>query len=758
MKNQNKSDVFRRGSSVPVTFVCFLILTGFSNVSVAQQTSAPPTRAEILKGALTPERTCYDVTSYNLDVRIDPATKSINGSNKITFKTVNDFTRMQVDLWSNLPISRITFDEGRDASFTRELNAVFVELPEPVRKDSVHSVTVFYSGQPVIAKRAPWDGGFTWDHDDEGNPWVVVTCPETGASIWWPNKDHASDEPDTMNISITVPAGLEEISNGRFKSKTILPDGWVRYEWFVSYPINNYCVTFNIGKYAHFSDEYVSADGENLTMDYYVLPKNLEKAKEQFKQAKTMIGIFEKYFGKYPFYRDGYKLVECPHTGMEHQTCVAYGNHYLGGYRGRASSEVGLKFDFIIIHESAHEWWGNSVTMKDIADMWIHESFGAYAESLFVEDQYGHDQAIKYINGKKGNVRNDRPIIAEYDRYQKSASDMYDKGQLILNTLRSVLDDDALWISIMRGLQEKFRCQNVSADEVFAFINGKTGRDLSYFFNQYFRHANIPTLVVQTVKEGDAVTARYRWEAAVSDFRMPIKVTTAPGKFEFVTATTDWQTKKLNGIAPEDFKVAEDLFYVNTRLRWSYLDPRRAVADVFSATTVAKPRIEIETEVGNILAELDADAAPVTVSNFLRYAENRFYDGGTFFRTATSSNQPTNNVKIEVIQAEAAPVREAESYPPIPLERTRDTGLRHRDGTLSMARDGPDTAQSSFSICVGDQPELDFGGKRNPDGQGFAAFGHVIKGMEVARKIHDSPSNGQRLTQPVHIMRIVRVR
>jgi len=324
--------------------------------------------------------------------------------------------------------------------------------------------------------------------------------------------------------------------------------------------------------------------------------------------------------------------------------------------------------------------------------------------------------------------------------------------------LRSVLDDDALWVSIMRGLQEKFRCQNVSADEVFAFISQKAGRVLSYFFDQYFRHANIPTLVVQTVQEGDSVTARYRWEADVNDFRMPIKVTTTKDKFEFITPTTDWQTKKLNGDAPEDFKVADNLFYVNTRLRQSFLDPQRAAADVFSSTTVAKPRIEIETEAGNIVAELDADAAPATVSNFLRYAENRFYDGGQFFRTVTPSNQPTNKIKIQVIQAEAASAREAESYPPIPLERTRDTKLHHRDGTLSMARDGPDTAQSSFSICVGEQPELDFGGKRNPDGQGFAAFGHVVEGMDVVRKIHNASSNGQRLTPPIRILRIVRLR
>jgi aminopeptidase N/cyclophilin family peptidyl-prolyl cis-trans isomerase len=740
---------------------------GFFALSVALTLStdgvhgSEPTRAEILKGALTAERTCYHVNSYHLDVRIDPATKSLSGSNKITFKTVNDFTKMQIDLWSNLPISRIVFDDGASAQFTRELNAVFVELPEKAIKDSTHSITILYSGVPVAARRPPWEGGISWDHDDQGNPWVIVTCPETGASIWWPNKDHASAKPDTMTISITVPPGLDEISNGRLKARTVLPDGWVRYDWFVSHPIDNYCVTFNLGKYAHFDDEYISADGEKLTLDYYVLPKNLEKAREQFKQAKTMMAIYEKYFGKYPFYSDGYKLVECPHTGMEHQSCVAYGNRYLSGYRGRASSEVGLKFDFIIIHESAHEWWGNSVTMKDIADMWIHESFGAYAESLFVEDQYGHAEAIKYINGKKGNVRNDRPIIAEYGRYHRSPGDMYDKGQLILNTLRSVLDDDALWVSILRGLQEKFRYKNASADEVFAFINEKAGRDLTYFFDQYFRHANIPTLVVQTLKDGGAISARYRWEADVDNFRMPIKVTTAPDKYEVIKPTTDWQTTKLNDIAPEDFKIADDLFYVNMRLRWSYLDSRRTVADVFSANTLgpaAKPRAQIETDLGNITVELDADVAPITVSNFLRYAENRFYDGGSFFRTVTLSNQPNNTVKIQVIQAEAAPSREAENYPPIRLERTRDTRLRHRDGTLSMARDGPETAQSSFSICIGDQPELDFGGKRNPDGQGFAAFGHVVEGMEIARKIHASPCSGQRLTPPVRIQRIIRVR
>jgi aminopeptidase N len=559
-------DVARAVSVVGV--ICALGLS-VDPAAAQPQTNREPTRGEILRGSLGPLRTCYDVTAYHLDVRIDPETKSLKGSNKIEFATVTNFEKMQVDLFSNMAVEKIIFDDRAPATFTRELNAMFVQLPETVKRGSDHSVTIYYSGCPIVARRPPWQGGFTWEHDTNGNPWVVVTCEETGASLWWPNKDHPSDEPENMTLSVTVPPGLEDISNGRLKSKTVLPDGWTRFDWVISYPINNYCVTVNIGKYAHFDDEYVSADGEKLTLDYWVMPENLEKAKEQFKQVKLMLAAFEKYFGKYPFYRDGYKLIECPHTGMEHQTAVAYGNRYQGGYRGRASSDVGRKFDFIIVHESAHEWWGNSVTEKDSCDMWIHESFGAYAESLYVEDQWGRAEALKYINAKKRNVRNARPIIAERNLNRRSDGDMYDKGQLILNTLRSVLNDDALWISIMRGLQQEFRYGNVSSDDVFNYINKKSGRDLMYFFDQYFRHAAIPQLLIETKLEGDGLAVRYRWQADVADFRMPVKVTTAPGKYEFVTPTANWQTLQLHGMKPEEVKVAEDLFYVNVKMQTS---------------------------------------------------------------------------------------------------------------------------------------------------------------------------------------------
>ena len=530
------------------------------------------TRADTLRGMLLPERTCYDVTYYHLDVRVDPETKTIKGSNTIYFRVDSSFGRMQIDLFKNLDIDKIVLDDAVDLTFVREFNAVHVQLPKILEKNSIHSVKISYGGVPTVAARPPWDGGLTWTKDSTGGPWVVVTCQGVGASIWWPNKDHQSDEPDSMLISITVPKGLEDVSNGRLRGITELPDGWKRYDWFVSYPINNYCVTLNIGKFAHFSDKYIN--GDTLTLDYYVLPQDLEKAKTTFTQVKTMMDAYWKDFGEYPFMRDGYKLIECPHNGMEHQSAVAYGNRFLEGYVGRASSAVGLKFDFIIIHESAHEWWGNSVTSKDVADMWIHESFGAYAEALYVEHMWGYNEALSYINGKRSNVRNTEPIIGIYNVQHEGSGDMYDKGQLVLNTLRSVVDNDELWFSILRGIQQTFKYQTVTAEDIFDYINKRTGKDYSYFFNQYLKFPKIPELIVFASKKGDNVTAMYRWDADVKDFKMPIRVTTGENKYEFIYPTTTWQTMKLEIARPEDFKIENDRFYVDFRLVSSYLDPR----------------------------------------------------------------------------------------------------------------------------------------------------------------------------------------
>jgi aminopeptidase N len=554
----------------------FIVLGLILVVSLSPGQPKPPvfTRADSLRGMLSPERTCYDLTYYHLDVKINPSDQSVRGSNDIYFKVVTSFNRMQIDLFKNMEIQKIVLDDGIAAPFTREFNAVFVELPKTVEKGSLHRIKVFYGGVPTVAKNPPWDGGLTWTKDSSGNPWVVVTCQGTGASLWWPNKDHQADEPDSMLLSITVPKGLTDISNGRLRSTTELPGGWTRYDWFISYPINNYCVTINVGKYAHFNDTY----GRNkLTLDYYVLPQDLERAKKTFGQVKTMMEAYEKYFGPYPFYRDGYKLIESPHTGMEHQSAVAYGNRYLGGYRGRAPSEVGLKFDFIIIHESAHEWWGNSVTSKDVADMWIHESFGAYAEALYVEHVWGYQEALRYINGKKPNVRNTEPIIGIYNVQHEGSGDMYDKGQLVLNTLRSVFDNDSLWFSVVKGIQEQFQYQTITAEDVFTFVNRKTGKDYNYFFNQYLKSTKIPQLDVRLTFRGDSTFAMYRWNADVQDFRMPVRVTTSRNKYEFIYPTTSWQRMSIGKINPEEFKVEEDRFYVTLRLGWSYIDPKLQV-------------------------------------------------------------------------------------------------------------------------------------------------------------------------------------
>ncbi|MGC8654723.1 MAG: M1 family metallopeptidase [Candidatus Kryptoniota bacterium] len=532
------------------------------------------TRADSLRGYLSPARTCYDVTYYHLDVTIVPDSEWIQGSNTITFKVVNPFDSMQVDLFANMNVDSIKFEDGTRLEYSREYGAVFIDMPRELKQGTIHHIVFYYSGKPQVAKNPPWDGGFIWKKDKEGNPWVMVTCQGTGASLWWPNKDHQTAKPDSMLLSVTVPAGLEDISNGRLRSRIDLPNGMVQYNWFISYPINNYNVTVNVGKYAHFADTYTSRDGSKLTLDYYVLPENLQKAKKQFREVKTMLSCFEKYFGKYPFYRDGYKLIESSHNGMEHQTAVAYGNHYLMGYEGRATSSVGLKFDFIIIHESAHEWWGNSVTAKDIADMWIHESFGSYAEALYVECNWGHEAALEYINAKKQNVKNDKPIIGPYNVNREGSPDMYDKGQLVLNTLRDVINNDTLWFSILRGIQREFAYKAVDADDIINYINQKTGVNYNYFFEQYLRYPEIPELIAIVTQKGDTSSLRFKWNANVKDFKMPVKVTTSKGHFEFIYPTTNWQTILLKNLDPKDFRVDEDEFYCNVKIYRYYIDPK----------------------------------------------------------------------------------------------------------------------------------------------------------------------------------------
>ncbi|HTO92987.1 MAG TPA: M1 family metallopeptidase [Bacteroidota bacterium] len=527
------------------------------------------TRADTLRGMLRPERTSYDVRWYGLDVRVDPATRRVAGSNTIRFTAVERSQVMQVDLFRAMEIRSAVLDGADSLRYLREFNAVFFQLPRPLQPGTTHELVIRYDGEPKVAKNPPWDGGLIWTKDSTGNPWVAVACEGTGASLWWPCKDHWADKPDSVQIGVTVPPGLEDVSNGRLRTVTTLPDGWRKYVWAVTYPINNYDVTINVGKFAHFSDTYTG--DETLTLDYYVLPGDLTKARRQFEQVKSMLGCFEKDFGPYPFARDGYKLVQSPHLGMEHQSAVAYGNGFRNGYHGTASSSWGLKFDFIIIHESAHEWWGNSVTAKDPADMWIHEGFGAHAEAMYVECMFGTKAMLEYVNAKKNQVMNRRPVIGTYNVNNEGSGDMYPKGSLMLNTLRGVLDNDSLWHALIRGIAATYRYRTITTDTIVAYVNRHTGTDYTYFFDQYLRSPSIPRLEVVLLARRDSLRCRYRWHADVKDFRMPVRVTAAPGKLAFIHPTTEWQTAELGGMDPKDFRVDEDWFYIDTQIRIVYL-------------------------------------------------------------------------------------------------------------------------------------------------------------------------------------------
>ncbi len=516
---------------------------------IAQPT--PAEQAARLRGVYGPYRANNDLLSYKLQVRVDPAAETIRGDNRIRFRMLAPGRRIQVDLYQNLAIEKITLN-GAELKFTRELGAVYVDFPEELAAGVEATIDVFYSGHPEPVGRF---GGLTFGKDPSGNPWIVTSCEDDGSSIWWPSKDQWRDEPqDGMEIAVEVPAGLTDVSNGKFVAKTDLPGGWTRWEWAVHYPINSYDVALNIGKYAHWSETY-----SGVPSDFYALPENLDKAKLQFAQAKEMLDAFQHYFGEYPFIRDGYKLVEVPYTGMEHQSAVAYGNHYANGYYGKDWTGVGIspRFDFIIIHESGHEWFGNAVSARDTSDMWIHEGWDTYAESLYVEYRYGKADALKYVNGFKPKVIGKQPILTERGTNRQPDLDQYVKGALFLNTLRSVVDDDAKWFALIHDYYQRFKYQTILTEDVVAFFNQRTGLDLTPEFDQYLRHTAIPSLELR-LEPGQV---SYRWKVDVDPFRMPVKLGD-PARWQTVTPTTDWQTMPWTG-TPEEFSVATDLFYVN---------------------------------------------------------------------------------------------------------------------------------------------------------------------------------------------------
>ena len=512
----------------------------------------PPTRADILRGEYGRYRANNDLLFYHLDIRIDPARKWIGGRNTIRFRMLEDDTRIQLDLYDNLAVERILFGKV-PLKFERELNAVFVDFPETLKAGRVYSIEFHYSGTPRETGRF---GGFSFGTDPSGAPWITTACEGQGASIWWPNKDQWRDEPEDMLISVAVPNDLVDVSNGKLVGKTDLGDGYTRWDWRVHYPINSYNVSVNVAAYTHFSDRLGS-----LPLDFYVLPANVEKAKQQFAQAKPMLEAFRKYLGEYPFPKDGYKLIEVPYSGMEHQSAVTYGNRFANGYLERDWTGVGvsLKFDFIIIHESGHEWFGNAVSAADVSDMWIHEGWTTYLESLYVEHVFGYEEALRYVNGYKSKVRNREPIITQRGIHRTPPQDMYFKGALFIHTLRSVVDDDERWWGLLRSLYSQFRYRNILTEDVIRFVSARLGQDLTPIFDQYLRRAALPTL--ELAFDDAAGTMAYRWNAEEREFAMPVRVGKR-GAWQVLQPTTAWKVVR-TPMKKDELEVATDLYYIN---------------------------------------------------------------------------------------------------------------------------------------------------------------------------------------------------
>ena len=537
----------------------------------------PPTADDLLRGGYGPYRANNDLLFYHLTLRVDPEAKSIAGSNVVRFRMLEDGRKIQLELTPELTLDSIAF-EGEPLTYEREQRTLFVAFPRVLKKGEVEEVTVAYHGQPVTQGRF---GCFRFDKDKAGKPWITTACEGEGASVWWPNKDQWRDEPQQgMLLDIAVPNGLMDVSNGRFVASKDLGDGYTDWQWQVHYPINNYDVALNIGEYQHFDGVHTNKEtGEKTTLDFYALPEDLDKAKAQFAQVPEMLDAYEHYFGEYPFDKDGYKLVQVPYAGMEHQSAVAYGNRFENGYYGRDWTGVGIspKFDFIIIHESGHEWFGNAITARDRSDMWIHEGWTTYMELLYVEYRWGKADMIRYANGLKPKVGNERPIIPPRGTNAEPPQDQYFKGALMLNTLRSVISgrgnhfigDDAKWFADILDFYQTFKYKTIMTEDVVAWWNARTGMNLTPFFDQYLRHKDIPTLEYSFPRPG---VVQYRWKADELGFAMPVKVGD-PQHWTLVTPTAEWQTMlwtETDPAAPTQmqteaaFHVDTDDYYVNS--------------------------------------------------------------------------------------------------------------------------------------------------------------------------------------------------
>jgi aminopeptidase N len=560
------------GMNQKISFILTgLLLSFFSN---AQQRSKMFMHADTLRGSITPERAWWDVLCYDITVKPDYINKTTEGKNLITYKVLNDHhpDMMQIDLQDTLRIDSIIL-EHKKLDFTKDGNVWHVKMPVQ-KKSSIHAIIIFFSGKARIAPRAPWDGGWTFTKDSIGRPWMTVTCQGTGASVWYPCKDHQSDEPDKgASLTMIVPDTLIAVGNGRLQSKKINGDGTATYTWAVVNPINNYDIIPYIGKYVNFSETYNGEKGR-LDLNYWVLDYNLNKAKTYLtNEVHNMMKAFEYWFGPYPFYEDGYKLIDVPHTGMEHQSAVAYGNWYKPGYRGRDMSGTGwgMKWDFIVIHESGHEWFGNNITTKDLADMWVHEGFANYSETLFIDYIFGKDVANEYNYGIRKGIRNDRPIIANYNVNDEGSGDMYPKGGNLLHTIRHSMDNDELFRKILRGLNKDFYHQTVTSKQIENYISKKSGYDYGKVFDQYLRTTQIPKFEFYI----DGKKVFYRWTNCVKGFNLPLFLKNGKNRVR-INPTEKWESLQLKDDETDLFTEAaiEKMYYIDAAMNTEANHPK----------------------------------------------------------------------------------------------------------------------------------------------------------------------------------------
>jgi aminopeptidase N len=545
-------------------FLFFIAIICFYN-SQAQLLSGKKeyTRKDSLRGTLFEERSCFDARKYTLTLNVDIAKKHLSGSVLMKLKAVSDFKKIQLDLYKEMGVDKVMWGNVQ-LIHERFDNHFYVLFPTKIEKGKEIEIEVFYSGSPIAAKNAPWDGGFVWTKDKKDFDWVGVACEGDGASLWWPCKDHWSDEPEEGAImNFSVPKGYTAVSNGILtKTDTSLADKST-FQWSVKSPINIYNINLSVGKYVRFNELYPSKETQlPLLLDYWVLDYNLEKAKKQFSVVPEMMACFESKFGRYPFYEDGYKLVETPYLGMEHQSAIAYGNKYQKGYFGNTKFTGGYEFDYIIIHESGHEWFGNNITAADPADMWIHEAFTTYSESVYVECLYGKEKAVQYINNNRARIQNKEAIQGDYGVAKEGDGEMYQKGSLFINTLRHVIDNEAIWGTILKDMNEAFRHKTVHYRDIVAFFSKKAGTNLEPLFHQYVQKAPIPELKIQEKKSKNGkVLLTLSWDKTNKKFEMPIYILDGDKQQKFVVKTN----KKSQIEVSENYKVNQDFGFFSIK-------------------------------------------------------------------------------------------------------------------------------------------------------------------------------------------------